>query len=59
MGFHCEGHDGLAMLAGRIKFLHDAFSAEHGCLAALSAAIDQGMSYIILESDSTIIVQAL
>ena len=43
-------HDGLAMLAGagRIHFLHDALSAEiHGCLAALFAAFDQGMSHFI------------
>jgi hypothetical protein len=49
-GFIVRDHDGLAMLAaiGRIFFLHDAFSAEiHGCLAALSTAIDQGMSHII------------
>jgi ribonuclease HI len=61
-GFIVRDHDGLAMLAsaGRINVLHDALSAEiHGCLAALTAAMDQSMSHIILESDSTILVQAL
>jgi len=56
-------HNGLAILAsvGRINFLHNAFSAKiYGCLAALSVAIDQGMSYIILESsDSTVLVRTL
>jgi hypothetical protein len=47
-------YDGLAMLAGagRINFQHDAI---HGCLAALSAAFDQGMFHFILESDSTVL----
>jgi hypothetical protein len=57
-----KDHDGLAMLAGvgRIIVLHDALSAEiHRCLAALIATMDQGMSHIILERDSTILVQAL
>jgi hypothetical protein len=46
--------------AGRINVLHDALSAEiHGCLAAFTVVMDQGMSHIILESNSTILVQAL
>jgi ribonuclease HI len=58
-GFIVRNHDGLAMLAGvgRINVLHDDLSAEiHGCLAALTTAMDQGMSHIILESDSRILV---
>ena len=61
-GFIARDHDGLAMLAGagRINVLHDALSAEiHGCLAPHTAAMDQDMSHIIIESDSTILVQAL
>jgi ribonuclease HI len=61
-GFIVRDHDRLAMLAGagRINVLHDALSAEiHGCLAALTVVMDQGMSRIILESNSTILVQAL
>jgi hypothetical protein len=50
------------MLAGAkiINVLHDALSAEiHSCLAALTTAMDHGMSHILLETDSTILEQVL
>jgi hypothetical protein len=45
---------------GRINVVHDALSAEpQACLAALYVAMDHGLSEIILEIDSTILVYAL
>ena len=57
-----RGHKGDTVLAGagRINVAHDALSAEsQACLAALYAAMDHGLSQIILETDSTILVDAL
>jgi ribonuclease HI len=46
--------------AGRINVLHDALRAEaQACLAALYATIDQGISQILLETDSSILVASL
>jgi len=46
--------------ARRINVVHDALSAEaQACLAALYAIIDQGISQILLETDSSILVEAL
>ena len=46
--------------AGRINVVHDALSAEaQACLAALYATIDKGISQILLETDSSILVEAL
>ena len=46
--------------AGRINVVHDALSAEaQACLAALYAIIDQGISQILLEIDSSTQVEAL
>ena len=46
--------------AGRINVVHDALSAEaQACLAALYATIDQSISQILLEIDSSTQVEAL
>ena len=40
--------------------VHDALCAEaHACLIAITAATDQGMMHIHLESDSMVLVKAL
>ena len=61
-GFIVRDHRGAVVMAGagRINMLHDALSAEaQACLAALYATIDKGISQILLETDSSIIVEAL
>ena len=46
--------------AGRINVVHDALRTEaQACLAALYATIDQSISQILLETDSSILVEAL
>lgn len=61
-GFIVRDHTGASVVAGagRINVVHDALSAEsQACLAALYVAIDHGLSQIILETDSTTLVDAL
>jgi ribonuclease HI len=62
MEFHLRDHKGSVVMAsmGRMTVFHDALSAEiHGCFVALTATMDQGMSHILLETDSTILIDAL
>ena len=63
MGFRIvTDHRGAAVMAdaGRINVVHDALRTEvQACLAALYATIDQGISQILLETDSSILVEAL
>jgi hypothetical protein len=61
-GFVVRDHRGAIVMAGagRINVLHDALRAEaQACLAALYATIDQGISQILLETDSSILVASL
>jgi hypothetical protein len=61
-GFIVRDHRGTVVMAGagRINVLHDVLSAEaQACIAALYATIDQGISHILLETDSSILVEAL
>jgi hypothetical protein len=61
-GFVVRDHRGAIVMAGagRINVLHDALRAEaQACLAVLYATIDQGISQILLETDSSILVVAL
>ena len=61
-GFIVRDHRGAVVMAGagRINVVHDALSAEaQACLAAPYATIDQGISQIFLEIDSSILVEAL
>ena len=62
MGLYCERSQWAVVMAGagRINVVHDALRAEvQACLATLYATIDQGISQILLETDSSIIVEAL
>jgi len=56
-------HKGATVVvrAGRINVVHDALNTEsQACLATLYVvAMDHGLSHIILETDSTILVDAL
>jgi hypothetical protein len=61
-GFIVRDHRGAVVMAGagRINVLHDALSAEaQACIATLYATIDQGISHILLETDLSILVEAL
>ena len=52
----CDGHGVLAG-AGRLRAVHDALTAEgEACLAALQAALGAGISRIIIETDSSLLV---
>jgi hypothetical protein len=54
-GFVIRDHEGHGVMAGsgRIRAVHDALAAEgEACLAAIYAAMDIGISRIILETDS-------
>jgi hypothetical protein len=55
----CDGHGVLAG-SGNLLAVNDALSAEaEACLAALNAAMDAGISQVIVETDSTSLVAAL
>ncbi|RLM98555.1 hypothetical protein C2845_PM06G23010 [Panicum miliaceum] len=61
-GFCIRDSDGNGVLAGsgRLNAVHDALSADgEACLAALKAAMDLGISRVILETDSSNLVKAL
>ena len=61
-GFCIRDSDGKGILAGsgRLKSVQDALSAEgEACLAALKAAMELGISRVIVETDSTSLVKAL
>lgn len=61
-GFVVRDSDGYDVLAGsgRLNAVHDAFSVEgKACLATLRAATDEGISQVIIESDSTNLVSAI
>ena len=48
------------MGAGRLRAVHDALAAEgEGCLAALKAAMELGISRITIETDSANLVKAV
>ena len=52
----CDGHGVLAG-AGRLRAVHDALTAEgEACLAALQAALGAGISRIIIETVSSLLV---
>ena len=62
MGLYCERSQWAVVMAGagRINVVHDALRTEvQACLAALYATIDKGISQILLETDSSILVEAL
>ena len=62
MGLYCERSQWAVVMAGagRINVVHDALRAEvQACLATLYATIDQGISHILLETNSSILVEAL
>ncbi len=61
-GFVIRGENGRGVLAGsgRLPMVSDALMAEaEACLAALEAAIDHGISRVIIESDCLNLVSAL
>ena len=61
-GFIIRDSDGQAIVAGsgRLSAVPDAISAEgEACLAALEAAMNRGISRVIIETDSTNLVSAL
>lgn len=61
-GFVIRDSDGYRLIAGagRLRAVHDALSAEgEACLAALHAGMDVGISRIILETDSSLLVSAI
>jgi len=61
-GFIIRDSDGQAVVAGsgRLSAVPDAISAEgEACLAALEAAMNRGISRVIIETDSTNLVSAL
>lgn len=61
-GFIVRDHKRAMVItnARRINVLHEALSPEtHACLDTLYSTIDNGMSQILLETDSTNLVEAL
>ena len=60
-GFVVRDSDGYGVLAGlgRLNAVHDALSAEGECLAALRAATEVGISWVIVKSDSTNLLSAI
>lgn len=61
-GFMIRDCDGNGVLAGsgRLRWVHDALTAEReACLLALSAAMDAGISRVMIETDSTNLVSAV
>jgi len=61
-GFVVRDENGQAVLAGagNLSAVHDALCAEaEACLAALSATMNHGMSNVVFESDSLVLVDAL
>ncbi|RLN16712.1 hypothetical protein C2845_PM02G22000 [Panicum miliaceum] len=61
-GFVVRDENGQAVLvgAGNLQAMHDALCAEaDACLAALIATMNHGMSNIVFESDSLVLVDAL
>jgi len=61
-GFVVRDSDGQGMLAGsgRLRAVHDALSAEgEACLMALKAAMEVGISHVIIETDSLILIKAI
>ncbi|RLN16079.1 hypothetical protein C2845_PM02G03340 [Panicum miliaceum] len=61
-GFVVRDENGQAVLAGagNLQAVHDALCAEaEACSAALTATMNHGMSNIVLESDSLVLVDAL
>ena len=54
-----EGHGVLAGV-GHLRAVHNALSAEgESCLAALQAALEAGISRIIIETGSLLLVKAI
>ncbi|WVZ95969.1 hypothetical protein U9M48_041787 [Paspalum notatum var. saurae] len=61
-GFVIRDHDGHGVLAGagRLEGVTDVLCAEsHACLAALDAAMEHGISRVIVETDSASLVEGL
>ncbi|RLN27709.1 hypothetical protein C2845_PM05G08320 [Panicum miliaceum] len=52
--------NGVLAGAGRLRAVHDALAAEgEACLAALQAAMEMGISRIIIETDSSVLIKAI
>lgn len=55
----CDGN-GVLEGSGRLKWVHDALMAEgEACLAALTVAMDAGISHVVIEADSSNLVAAV
>jgi hypothetical protein len=60
-GYVIRDSDGDVVSAGlgRVEFLLNAFEAEVGCIHGVQAAVNAGISNLILETDATLVQQAI